>query len=261
MNGFDFRGKAVLITGATSGAGLAIARTMATAGATVAVCGRDAGRVEQAAAALRELSDASFALQGDLARYEDAARIVDAAALRMGGLDILVSAGAEGTVKPTPFSEMTPEQLRSGFESRFFPRINPVHAAIPRLRERGGGAIVMLTTDAARHPTPGESMIGAAGASVVLLTKALARELSRWSIRVNSVAMTLTSGTPSWDRIFGMPGFENRLFSKALERFPAGRAPTADEVARAAAFLASDGASQITGQTLSVNGGLSFGGW
>ena len=87
MNGFDFRGKAVLITGSTSGAGLAIARTMATAGATVAVCGRDAGRVEQAAAALRELSDASFALQGDLARYEDAARIVDAAALRMGGPD------------------------------------------------------------------------------------------------------------------------------------------------------------------------------
>jgi 2-hydroxycyclohexanecarboxyl-CoA dehydrogenase len=261
MTGFDFGGKTVLLTGATSGAGLAIARTMAIAGATVTVCGRSPDRVERARASLRELSPASFALQGDAGDHDDAARIVAEAAQHMGGLDILVSAGAEGTVKPTPFAEMTPEQLRAAFESRFFPRIYPVHAAIPRLRERGGGAIVMLTTDAARHPTPGESMIGAAGASVVLLTKALARELSRWSIRVNSLAMTLTSGTPSWDRIFGAPGFENKLFTKALERFPSGRAPTAEEVAQAAAFLASDAASQITGQTLSVNGGLSFGGW
>ena len=261
MTTHDFGGKTVFVSGATSGAGLAIATMMARGGATVAVMGRSPERVASAQAALESLSPGCFALQGDAADYADVARCVSQAADRMGGLDVLVSAGAQGTVKPTPFAEMTVEQLQSGFESRFFPRIYPVHAAIPRLRERGGGAIVMLTTDAARHPTPGESMIGAAGASVVLLTKALARELSRWSIRVNSVAMTLTSGTPSWDRIFGQPGFENRLFSKALERFPQGRAPTAEEVAEAVAFLACGRASQITGQTLSVNGGLSFGGW
>ena len=89
----------------------------------------------------------------------------------------------------------------------------------------------------------------------------LARELSRWSIRVNTVALTLTSDTPTWDRIFSHEGFENDLFSKALRRFPSGRAPTSEEVSHVAWFLASQHASQVTGQTLSVNGGLSFGGW
>ncbi len=90
----------------------------------------------------------------------------------------------------------------------------------------------MLATDAARHPTPGESVMGVVGAAVILMTKALARELSRWSIRVNSVAMTITSGTPSWDRIFATETFQSKLFTKAVERFPQvgrsrpGRSPT-----------------------------------
>lgn len=99
------------------------------------------------------------------------------------------------------------------------------------------------------------------GASIILMTKALAREFARLNIRVNSLAITLTSDTPSWERIFSGQDFENKLFSKALERFPSGRAPTSDEVARAAMFLLSQDASQINGQTVSVNGGLSFGGW
>lgn len=78
---------------------------------------------------------------------------------------------------------------------------------------------------------------------------------------MNALGLTLTSDTPSWDRIFSAESFENRLFSKALQRFPAGRAPTAEEMARVAVFLLSPLASQVTGQTVSVNGGLSFGGW
>ena len=119
----------------------------------------------------------------------------------------------------------------------------------------------MITTDAARHVTTGESIIGATGASIILLTKALARELSRHKIRVNSVALTITSDTPSWDRIFSNENFGSRLFSKALERFPLGRAPTSDEVADTALFLLSKQSAQVNGQTISVNGGLSFGGW
>jgi len=257
----DLGGKAALVTGGTSGVGLAIARHLSQCGASVAVSGRSAERGAAAERLLGSISAASTFVQGDSGDYVQAARCVADAESRLGRLDILVSAGAEGTVKPTPFAEMNAEQLRAAFASRFFPRIYPVHAALPALRRSGGGAIVMITTDAARHPTPGESMIGAVGASVVLLTKALAREFSRWSIRVNSVAMTLTSDTPSWDRIFGAQSFENRLFSKALARFPSGRAPTADEVAEVAAFLASARSGQVTGQTISVNGGLSFGGW
>jgi 3-oxoacyl-[acyl-carrier protein] reductase len=80
-------------------------------------------------------------------------------------------------------------------------------------------------------------------------------------IRVNSIAMALTEGTPTWDRLVAGEGFQRDLFTKVVARFPFGRAPSADEVAAVAVFLASDAAAQVTGQTISVNGGLSFGGW
>ena len=254
-------GKAVLVMGGSAGIGLAVAEQLLQQGAQVMINGRSAERGEQALSRLRErFANVGF-VAGDGGDPSAAVHCVAATVQRFGRLDVLVSAGAQGSTTPTPFADMTPEQLRSGFESRFLPRVFAVHAAIPALGAAGGGAIVLVTTDAARHPTPGESMIGAAGASLILLTKALARELARSAIRVNAVALTLTSDTPSWERIFSQPSFENRLFSKALERFPSGRAPTAEEAARAVVFLAGAHASQITGQTLSVNGGLSFGGW
>lgn len=103
--------------------------------------------------------------------------------------------------------------------------------------------------------------MGAAGASVILLTKSLARELGRDNISVNSVAMTITSDTSSWDRIFAKQDFSTKLFEKALTRFPKGEPPNATEVAEVVTFLCSPRAAQVTGQTVSVNGGLSYGGW
>lgn len=254
-------GKVALVTGGSRGIGFAIAEALAGRGARVIVTGRDAAHGEEALAALRAIGgDAAFE-QGQAGDAAVMSAIVQRTVQRFGGLDLVVSAGAEGPFGPRPFAELTAEEIRASFEARLMPRIIPVHAALPALRERGGGSIVLITTDAARHPTPGESVIGAAGAAIVLMTKALAREFARWKIRVNAVALTLTSQTPGWDRIFSKPSFENRLFSKALERFPQGRAPTAAEVAEVAAFLASDAACQVNGQTVSVNGGLSFGGW
>jgi len=257
----QFAGKNALITGGSTGIGYSIAMKLAQQGAKVCVTGRTAETGAQAAAKLAAVSPGSFFLQGNAGDAQTSASVVAQAVKQLGGLDILVSAGAQGSLGPTPFEQMTLEQVKSSFETRLFGRIFPVHSAIPFLRERGGGAILMIGTDAARHPTPGESIIGAAGASVILLTKALARELARHSIRVNALALTITSDTPSWDRIFSKASFENKLFSKAVSRFPSGRAPTSDEVADAGVFLVSPQASQIDGQTVSVNGGLSFGGW
>ena len=255
----DLAGKVALVTGGTAGLGLETGMRLARRGAQVVVTGRSQESGERALSVLRAVSDRTSVETGDAGDAASITGLVDRVVTAHGGIDILVSAGSAPDVGPTPFAEMDLDELKRAFDSRIYARIFPVRAAIPALRERGG-SVVMLATDAARHPTPGESVVGAAGAAVMLMTKALARELSRWSIRVNSVAMTITSGTPSWDRIFASESFQSRLFSKAVERFPQGRPPSAGEVADVAVFLAAD-ASQVTGQTVSVNGGLSFGGW
>ena len=256
----EFKGKAALITGGSDGIGLHIAEQLAGAGAHVIINGRSGERGEQAEAKLREISQDARFIAGDCASYQDAAAVVDSARSAAGRLDILISAGAEGEAGPTPFAKMTPQQIEGEFRKRLFPRIFPVHAALPALRENGG-SVVLLTTDAGRFATPGESVLGAVGASIIMMTKALAKEFSRDKIRVNSIALALTSDTPTWDKAFAEEGFWRDLGTKVVERFPFGRPPSADEVAAVAVFLASDGAAQVTGQTISVNGGLSFGGW
>jgi len=255
-----FKGKAALITGGSEGIGLRVAEQLAEAGAHVFINGRSAERGERAVAKLREISPDVRFISGDCASYQDVAAVVDTARSAAGRLDILISAGAEGEIGPTPFAELTPEQIETEFRKRLFPRIFPVHAAWSALRENGG-SVVLLTTDAGRYATPGESVLGAVGASIILMTKALAKEFSRDKIRVNSIALALTSDTPTWDRAFADEGFWRDLGTKVVERFPFGRPPAADEVAAVAVFLASGAAAQVTGQTISVNGGLSFGGW
>ena len=257
----QWQDKTVLITGGTSGTGFRAAERFLAGGANVVVNGRSADRAEAARDTLQaEYANVALSV-GDCAEYSEAARIVEEASAAFGGIDILVSAGASGVGDPKPFADMTPDEVRDGFLTRFLARLYPVHAAIPRLKEHPGSCIVMLTTDAARHATSGETIIGAYAASIIQATKTLARELSRDQVRVNTVSMTLTSGTRSWDKIFGEESFESNLFGKAIARFPFGGPPSADDVADAVVFLASPQASQITGQTVSVNGGLSFGGW
>ncbi|RZL95877.1 MAG: SDR family oxidoreductase [Variovorax sp.] len=257
----DFENKVALVTGASGGLGLKVAEKLAANGATVFINSRSADKAEQAVASLRAISKKVDYVLGDCGDYASAVKVAERAAALNGGIDIVVSSGAQAEVRPMPFAEMTGAEVVSAFHSRMFARIFPVHAAVPYLRVRGG-AVVMVGTDAGRHPTPGESVMGAVGAGVILMTKALAKEFSRWKIRVNSVSLTLTSDTPSWERIFGGDkNFQSKLFTKLAEKFPSGRPPTAEEVARVAVFLASEEAAQVTGQTISVNGGLSFGGW
>jgi 2-hydroxycyclohexanecarboxyl-CoA dehydrogenase len=257
----ELEGQVALVTGGTAGVGLRTAEMLAASGARVIVTGRSQAGGDAALERLRAINPEAHFESGDLNNYDSVQRIIENAAAHYGGIDILVSAGAEGAVGPKPFAQMTAKEIQDAFSTRIFPRIYPVHAVVPILQTGGGGSVVMLTTDAARHVTPGESIVGAAGASVILMTKALARELSRDNIRVNAVAMTITSDTSSWDRIFSRQDFTSKLFDKAVSRFPSGKPPTATEVAEVVAFLASNRAAQVTGQTVSVNGGLSFGGW
>jgi 2-hydroxycyclohexanecarboxyl-CoA dehydrogenase len=141
----EFKGKAALITGGSGGIGLAVAEQLAEAGALVFINGRSAERGERAAEKFRESGHDVQFIAGDCASYQDVAAVVDTARSAAGRLDILVSAGAEGQIGPTPFAELTPEQIDGEFRRRLLPRIFPVHAALPALRENGGSVVLLMT--------------------------------------------------------------------------------------------------------------------
>lgn len=131
-----------------------------------------------------------------------------------------------------------------------------IREVIEPMTSQGGGAIVNMMSDAGRVGTPGEAIISGAYGGLVAIAKSLAQELARYNIRVNNVSITLTGDTGIYDEV--MAGeFSRRIFTKIEQRIPLGLLMP-DDVAEAIFFLASPLARKITGQTLSVNGGMSY---
>jgi NAD(P)-dependent dehydrogenase (short-subunit alcohol dehydrogenase family) len=250
-------GKAALITGATSGIGLATAALMVEAGATALfISGRDRQAGEAAAERLRTLgtsTDVHF-LQADYTRDDEVARMFGGIASAGAGLDILVHT-ATGGGPPDLFMNLDPADWQRTLDGKLLSLMRCCRLAIPMMRARGGGAIVSVASDAAKLATPGESVIGAAFAGNVMFTKTLAVELARHAIRANAVTPSITRNTKTYDAV--MAGeFSRKLFQKAEQRARLGVAEP-ENVAPIIVFLASSLASHITGQVVSANGGIS----
>jgi 3-oxoacyl-[acyl-carrier protein] reductase len=255
----ELDGKTVLICGGTAGIGLAMAERFLAEGAAVVLNGRDPARGAKALARLGGPERASFAA-GDCTDPASARDLVDEVLRRHGAPDVLVASGGAAETKPHLFEEMPERLFEEIVRTQFLNRVYAIRAALPAMKSKGG-SIIIMGTDAGRHSTVGESIHGSMGSAKIMLTKTLAREFARWNIRVNGLALTITGGTEAFDIIMARNDWVTQLFSKAIARFPAKRPPSAEEVARVALFLASDASAQVTGQTISVNGGLSFGGW
>ena len=125
----------------------------------------------------------------------------------------------------------------------------------PAMIRQRGGAIVVIASDAGKIATPGESLIGSLKAAAIMFARTLSVELSRHNVRVNCVTPSLVAKTRAYDRVMSSE-FGKKIFSEAASRAWLG-VPDPENVAPAAAFLASDMASHITGQAISVNGGIS----
>lgn len=254
----DLSGKVALVTGSSKGIGRAIAVRFAENGASVVVNARSPGPALEVVERVRALGREAHFEPADLYDYQDVKRMVDNAVQRFGHIDILVANGAAAGPPPQPFHEIDPKAYGDCVSSHLFTRLHVVRAALDHMMARQSGKIIMVTTDAGRTPTRGESLIGGAAAAVVLMTKVLAQELARWKIRVNTICTTVTRDTPGYDTATSQQDTHlANLFKKAEERMPFGMNKP-DDIAQLALFLASEDSNQITGQIFSISGGLSF---
>ena len=248
----------ILITGGTSGIGLATAARLARGpGARIVLNGRDAARGEAACASLRRLapSAAIAFVAADVSDKDAVSALMARACDHLDGpIDVLVNA-AGGDFVPKLFHETSLDDIEAIVRHWLLSTMYCCSLALPRMND--GGAIVNVASDAAKAPTPGEAVVGAAMAGIAMFSRTLAMEAKRRGVRVNVVTPSLVRDTHTFSRITA-DGFSAKLFEKAARAAHLG-IPEPDDVAAAIAFLASPDASRMTGQVISVNGGISAG--
>jgi 2-hydroxycyclohexanecarboxyl-CoA dehydrogenase len=251
-------GLVALVYGGTGGIGLACVKAFASAGArAVMLVGRNAGRGEAAAAGLRdEFPGTQFAaVAGDAATPEGAVRGVEACIDAFGAIDILLCT-AGGDPMPAIFHTLPIESLTSHVNGSLMPPLLCARAALPHMMERKSGVILTMASDAGKLATPGESAIGAAMAGVIMFTRALANEVKRSGIRVNCISPSIVRSTPLYDALMKDP-FASKIFGKA-EKMASLGVVEPEDLAALAVYLASPAAAKLSGQAISLNGGISM---
>jgi 2-hydroxycyclohexanecarboxyl-CoA dehydrogenase len=251
----DLEASTALIVGGTAGIGLASARALAAAGVPrIVVVGRNAERGELAAKSIAELGAAAHFVAGDATDPGAATAVAAEADQILSGIDILMCSTA-ADVRPELFVDIQTADIARILTELALPSMHMASAVLPGMRSRRGGVIVNVASDAAKTATPGEALIGAAKAGIVMFTRTIAIEEKRYGIRANALTPSLVHGTASTERITS-DGFSGKLFARAAQAAQLG-VPTADDIAALAVFLCSAAAAKLTGQAISVNGGIS----
>ncbi len=249
----QFDGKTALITGAGSGIGRATARLLASAGAAVVVADvAEAGGRETVRLVKENGGKATF-VRADVTSAEQVAAMVQGAVEAFGGMDILhANAGVPGPDKPlVAWSEDEWEQAIGVNLTGVF---LCCRAAIPAIAQRGGGAIVITASVAGIHPTPLTCAYNASKAGAISLTKTLAMECAPLGIRVNAVAPGEVDTPMSAATLY-----DDEVHQAYMSIIPMQRIAQPEDIARAVLYLASDAASYVTGEVLTVDGGVMAG--
>jgi 2-hydroxycyclohexanecarboxyl-CoA dehydrogenase len=245
----SFNDKIAVVTGAASGIGLATAEALAAEGARVIVADIDAQKGEAAVAAIRARGLKAEFFAVDLTSDESISAFADAVQAKVGAVDVLVNGAGWGSTMP--FWETTPELWDRIIKLNFVGPMKLVKALLPKMIERASGRIVNIASDAGRVGSLGETVYSGAKGGLIAFTKALARETARYNINVNCVC----PGPTDTPLLAAVPEGHREAFKKAI---PFRRFGKPSEVADAVVFFASERASYITGQVLSVSGGLTM---
>ena len=253
----NLSGKVAMVTGGARGIGGAISRALAMEGADVLIVDLRQEDAQATACRLQKETGRRVEAQGaDVARLEDMQAAAKAAVERLGGVDVLVNNA--GWDRLLPFLKSTPELWDRIIGINYRGVLNSCYAVLPLLKTRGRGAIVNISSDSARVGSLGEAVYSGAKAAVVAFSKTLAREHARDGIRVNVVCPGLVD-TPLLEEIKSEE-FGGKILGAVTGAIPLKRLGQPAEIAPVVAFLASDDAGYITGQVISVNGGLTMAG-
>ena len=245
----DLTKKVALVTGAGGGIGRAVAERLAARGASVAV--HYFKSREGAEAACAAIGDRATSFQADVTMRDQVHGLVRDVEARLGPIDILVN-NAGDLIERRTLNEMTDDLFRQVIDVNLTSAFLCCQAVAPSMMARGTGAIVNLSSLAAHNGGgPGAFAYAAAKAAIIAFSKAIAKELAPKGIRVNCVSPGLIGETQFHGR-FTKPD----AFDAAAKTVPLGRAGTPEEVARVVAFLASDDAAYLVGETIEINGGM-----
>ncbi|HJT41411.1 MAG TPA: SDR family oxidoreductase [Sphingobium sp.] len=246
-------GSVLLVTGASGGIGFEIAAQAAEAGAVVGVHGSRGATVEAAVTRLRERVPAGrfIALPADFREPGAIELVIAQLTAETGGLDALVHCAITGAPGITgAFRDTDPDNFGAAMQNMIgiFQRL--CFAALPHLSERGG-TIIAFASDNGRFAAPRQSIIGAAYGGIMAFVRNLAVEVGRDGVRVHCLSPSYVMNTPVFDRFAAT---SDRAI-RANQRAPLGL-PTPQDIAPIALFLCGPGATKITGQVISINGGL-----
>lgn len=255
------KGKIALVTMSTFGIGAETAEQLGRAGAAVVILngrGEERGRALEARLTATVPGTRFVFISADITAAADIERLFQRIGAEFDGLDIMVHSGtAVGGGTPELFLKVLPATYAPLCEGLYLSLVRCCHHALPLMLKRGGGAIVAVTSDAAKVSTPGESVIGGLLAASVQFCKTLALEMARHKIRVNVITPSLVADTKSYELAMSEE-FTRKIFEKIKQRAEQQLGlPSPKNVAPLAVFLTSSLASHITGQVVTVNGGLS----
>jgi 3-oxoacyl-[acyl-carrier protein] reductase len=249
--------KVAIVTGSSRGLGLATGAALVQEGCRVAICARGEERLAEAAAELRQLAaaanrspDAVLAIAADLATTAGVERVVEQTVAAFGGLDILVN--NVGFARGATITDTTDAEWAEALDQTLFPAIRASRLAVPHMRRRGGGAIIMIASIYGRE-AGGRMTYNAVKAAEISLAKALSHQLAKDNIRVNSVAPgSILFPGGSWDR--RQKDDPSGIAEFVRRELPFGRFGRPEEVGAVVAFLASPRASWISGSSVPVDG-------
>lgn len=255
----DLTGRTALITGAGQGVGLATARMMAGQGARVAINDFHGDRAEAAATTLREDGADAFAWPADVTNAEAVVEMVEAVESGLGPIDILVNnagnAGPnESPLTPTPpFWDVPVADWGKWLGVNLFGVMHCTHAVTPRMIERGGGRVITIISDAGRVGEPHLVVYSGAKAGAAGFMRGYAKAVARHKITANCVALGAIMTPPVAEALA-----DDATRAKVERSYPLRRLGQPEDPAALITFLASAGASWMTGQTIPVNGGYSM---